>query len=184
LIEAAIWFIDLRGFTFFSERLSIPDVLASLNAWFGIIGEVVEAHGGEVLKFIDDAVLAIFPTSGEQDRTAACRNALAAAQDFCQRTDADNEIRKSLGGAPLEHGLALHFGKVAYGNVGAPRRLDFTVIGPAVNRASRLLDLTKRLDRNVLISRAFARELDQPLADLGRYFLRGVDHPQQVFTLP
>jgi adenylate cyclase len=184
LVEAAIWFTDLRGFTLLSETSPIPDVIASLNAWFGIIGEVVEAHGGEVLKFIGDAVLAIFPTSAEQNRTAACRNALAAAQDFCRRTNAENELRRSLGEAPLAHGLALHFGEVAYGNVGAPRRLDFTVIGPAVNRASRLLDLAKRLDRKVLVSRAFARELDQPLADLGRHYLRDIEHPQQVFTLP
>lgn len=79
MIEAAIWFADLRGFTLLSERSPIPDVLAHLNAWFGTIGEVVEAHGGEVLKFMGDAVLAIFPISAGQDRAAACRKALAAA---------------------------------------------------------------------------------------------------------
>lgn len=183
-IEAAIWFTDLRGFTRLSEHSPIPDVLADLNAWFGIIGEVVEAHGGEVLKFIGDAVLAIFPTSPEQDSTAVCRNALAAAREFCLRTDAENKTRISAGNMPLTHGLSLHFGEVAYGNVGASHRLDFTVIGPAVNRASRLLDLAKQLDRKVIVSRVFARELDQPLADLGRHRLRGIDRPQQVFTLP
>ncbi len=182
LIEAAIWFTDLRGFTHRSEHSPIPDVLADLNSWFGIIGEVVEAHGGEVLKFVGDSVLAIFPTSCEQNSMSACRNALAAAQEFCLRTDAENELRRPAGRAPLTHGLALHFGEVAYGNVGAPHRLDFTVIGPAVNRASRLLDLAKKLDRKVVVSRVFAREVDQPLADLGRHHLRGVDRPQQVFA--
>ena len=184
LIEAAIWFADLRGFTLLSEQSPIPEVLAHLNAWFGIIGEVVEAHGGEVLKFIGDAVLAIFPTSDEHDRRAACRKALAAAQEFVRRTDAENALRRSSGTPALVHGLALHVGEVAYGNVGAPHRLDFTVIGPAVNRASRLLDLAKRLDRQVLVSHALAREVAQPLVDLGRHHLRDVERPQRVFTLP
>jgi adenylate cyclase len=184
MIEAAILFADLRGFTLLSERLPIPEVLANLNAWFGTVGEVVEAHGGEVLKFIGDAVLAIFPTSDEHDRTAACRKALAAAQEFCKRAEAENVLRRSSGNPPLAHGLALHVGEVAYGNVGAPHRLDFTVIGPAVNRASRLLDLAKRLDQQVLVSHALTRELDQPLVDLGRHQLRDVEKPQRVFTLP
>jgi adenylate cyclase len=184
MIEAAIWFADLRGFTLLSEQSPIPEVLANLNAWFGTIGEVVEAHGGEVLKFIGDAVLAIFPTSVEHDRMAACRKALAAAQEFCQRAEAENVLRRSSGIPPLSHGLALHLGEVAYGNVGAPHRLDFTVIGPAVNRASRLLDLAKRLDQQVLVSHALAREVSQPLVDLGRYQLRDVERPQRVFTLP
>jgi adenylate cyclase len=80
------------------------------------------------------------------------------------------------------HSLSLHFGEVAYGNVGAPHRLDFTVVGPAVNRASRLLDLAKQLDRQVIVSRVFAQKLDQPLVDLGRHHLRDIDRPQQVFA--
>ncbi|TDQ09165.1 adenylate cyclase [Phyllobacterium brassicacearum] len=184
LIEAAIWFADLRGFTLLSERSAIPDVLAHLNTWFGTIGEVVEAHGGEVLKFMGDAVLAIFPTSAEHNRETACQKALAAAQEMCLRSEAENAQRRSLDTPPVVHGLALHFGEVAYGNVGASHRLDFTVIGPAVNRASRLLDLAKRLDREVLVSHALAREVDQPLIDLGRYRLRDVKQRQRVFTLP
>jgi adenylate cyclase len=184
MIEAAVWFADLRGFTLLSEQSPIPEVLAHLNAWFGIIGEVVEAHGGEVLKFIGDAVLAIFPTSAGHGRMAACRKALAAAQEFCRRSEAENDLRRSAGTAALVHGLALHVGEVAYGNVGAPHRLDFTVIGPAVNRASRLLYLAKRLDQQVLDSHALAREVSQPLVDLGRHQLRDVERPQRVFTLP
>ncbi|AXA41570.1 adenylate/guanylate cyclase domain-containing protein [Rhizobium leguminosarum] len=184
LIEAAIWFADMRGFTLLSEQAPIPEVLAQLNAWFGIIGEVVEAHGGEILKFIGDSVLAIFPTSAGRDRSAACRQALSAAQEFCRRSDAENARRISSGMPPVAHGLALHAGAVAYGNVGASRRLDFTVIGPAVNKASRLLELAKRLDRIVLVSSAVAREVDQPLLDLGRYRLRDIKQIERVFTLP
>jgi adenylate cyclase len=184
LIDASIWFADLRGFTVLSEQSPIPEVVAHLNAWFGTVGEVVEAHGGEVLKFIGDAVLAIFPTSTGQDRIMACRKALAAAQEFCRRTETENALRKSSGNPPVVHGLALHVGEVAYGNVGAPHRLDFTVIGPAVNRASRLLELAKRLDRQVIISDALAGEIDQPLIDLGHHRLRDVEQPQRIFTLP
>jgi adenylate cyclase len=183
-IEAAIWFTDLRGFTHLSEQSPIPDVLADLNGWFGIVGDVVEKHGGELLKFIGDAVLAIFPTSAEQNSKAACASALAAAQEFCSRTEMENELRRSAGASPLMHSLSLHFGEVAYGNVGASHRLDFTVIGPAVNRASRLLDLAKYLDRQVIISQVFARELERSLADLGHHHLRDIHDPQQVFTLP
>src|SRR5215213_8628966 len=161
LIEAALWFADLRGFTRLSEEAPLGEVLGTLNAAFDILVEVVEAHGGEVLKFIGDAVLAIFPTSAGHDRMAACRKALAAAQEFCHRSEAENVLRRASGNPPLEHGLALHVGEVAYGNVGAPHRLDFTVIGPAVNRASRLLDLAKRLERQVLVSDAVALEVDQ-----------------------
>jgi adenylate cyclase len=140
-IEAAIWFADLRGFTLLSEQSPIPEVLALLNAWFGTIGEIVETHGGEILKFMGDSVLAIFPTSADQDRATARRKAMAAAQEFFRRNDAENDRRISPGLPPVVHGLALHVGEVAYGNVGASRRLDFTVIGPAVNQASRLLYL-------------------------------------------
>jgi adenylate cyclase len=107
---------------------------------------------------------------------------LAAAREFRQRIARENAERKTLN--PLAYGLALHFGEVAYGNIGAARRLDFTVIGPAVNHASRLQDLAKQLGRQVLVSRAFAREIDQPMTDLGHYDLRDIEHPQQVFTLP
>ena len=183
LIEAAIWFADLRGFTVLSEQTDIPDVLRYLNSWFETIGEVVEAHGGEILKFMGDAVLAIFPTTAEHDRAGACRMALAAAQELGRRTDTANAERRERGQAPVTHGLALHMGEVAYGNVGASRRLDFTVIGPAVNRASRLLELAKSLDRLVLISDTIAREVDIPLVDLGKYRLRDIEHEQHVFTL-
>jgi adenylate cyclase len=181
-IEAAIWFTDLRGFTRLSEEAPIGEVLSTLNTWFEAMGAVIEAHGGEILKFIGDAVLAIFP-SAEHGRETACRQALAAAEEFCRRTDAINAGRTQ-GRAPLAFGLALHVGEVAYGNVGAPRRLDFTVIGPAVNRTSRLQELAKALGRRLVLSQAFAQHVDQPLVDLGRHALRDLGQPQPVFTLP
>lgn len=109
---------------------------------------------------------------------------MAAAQEFFRRNDAENDRRRSSGLPPVTHGLALHVGEVAYGNVGASRRLDFTVIGPAVNQASRLLHLAKRLNREVLISSALAKEVDEPLVALGRYRLRDIKQVQRVYTLP
>ena len=183
LIDAAILFADLRGFTQLSEHSAIPSVLDYLNSWFGSIGEVVEANGGEILKFMGDAVLAIFPTSEDTNRARACQRALTAAQEMFRRTEADNARRASLGLTAVMYGVALHVGEVAYGNVGAARRLDFTVIGPAVNRASRLLDLAKRLDQEIVVSHALAREVNRPLIELGRFRLRGVAERQRVFTL-
>ncbi|KQT57544.1 MULTISPECIES: adenylate/guanylate cyclase domain-containing protein [unclassified Aureimonas] len=180
-IEAAIWFADLRGFTALSETRPTSEVLATLNEWFDIVGEVIDAHGGEILKFMGDAVLAIFPTSIDQDRRTACRRAMAAAVDFSRRTDAANVRRRSHGEPSVAHALVLDVGEVAYGNVGAAHRMDFTVIGPAVNRASRLLHLAKRLERSVLVSDAVTTELETPLIDLGFHELRDVVLPQRVF---
>ncbi|HEX2556035.1 MAG TPA: adenylate/guanylate cyclase domain-containing protein [Microvirga sp.] len=183
-IEAALWFTDLRGFTRFSEETPLDEVLDSLNAWFEIMAEVIEAGGGEVSKFIGDAVLAVFPITPERGPAAACRDALAAARAFGARTDAANVARAEEGRMPLAFGLALHCGEVAYGNVGAARRLDFTVMGPAVNRASRLLDLAKRLRRRVVVSGAFQDQVGEPLVPLGVHTLRDVPEPLAVFALP
>ncbi|HEX2137264.1 MAG TPA: adenylate/guanylate cyclase domain-containing protein [Microvirga sp.] len=184
LIEAALWFADLRGFTRLSEEASLEEVLATLNAAFEIMVEEIESSGGEVLKFIGDAVLAIFPTGGARDEATACRDALEAAAALCRRVDAANGERATAGLNPLTFAMALHVGTVAYGNMGAPHRLDFTVIGPAVNRASRLQDLAKRLQRRVVVSEAFASNVATALVDLGRHGLRDLEEPQRVFALP
>jgi len=183
LIEAALWFADLRGFTRLSEEAPLGEVLGTLNAAFDILVEVIEAHGGEVLKFIGDAVLAIFPTGPTRDQGAACCDAIRAAEALCRRTDSANREREASGLHPLTFAMALHVGTVAYGNMGAPHRLDFTVIGPAVNRASRLQELAKRLGRRVVLSDAFAENSETRLLDLGCHELRDVQEPQRVFSL-
>jgi len=183
LIEAALWFADLRGFTRLSEEAPLGEVLGTLNAAFDLLVDVIEARGGEVLKFIGDAVLAIFPTGANRDQLAACCDALLAAEALCARTDAANREREAAGLHPLSFAMALHVGTVAYGNMGAPHRLDFTVIGPAVNRASRLQELAKRLERRAVVSEAFAANVDTPLVDLGCHELRDVQEPQRVFSL-
>ncbi len=181
-IEAAIWLADLRGFTRFSEEAPIEQVIEVLNAWLEPMVAAIEAEGGEVLKFIGDAALAIFPTSAERPQRAACAQALDAAERFCRSVDALNRERRQAGAEPLRFGLALHYGELAYGNVGAPRRLDFTVIGPSVNLASRLQELTKHLGESVLISEALAAGAERPLRDLGMQSLRDVARPQRVFA--
>ena len=141
-------------------------------------------HGGEVLKFIGDAVLAIFPISDPaKPRPEACRRALAAVRDAQARIDAVNQEREAAGRPPLAFGIALHRGNLTYGNIGTDKRLDFTVIGQAVNEASRIEGLCKDLGRPVLISEAFARSIPDELTPLGSHALRGVPEAQEIFTV-
>ncbi|MET1026661.1 MAG: adenylate/guanylate cyclase domain-containing protein [Dongiaceae bacterium] len=180
-IEAAIWLADMRGFTSFSEQAPIADVIAALNIWLKPMVAKIEEHGGEVLKFIGDAVLAIFPAGDDKSAQAACLQALGAAKDFCWMMDVMNTERRAEGLHVLEFGLTLHIGEVAYGNIGAPTRLDFTVIGPAVNRAARMQELTKQLGQRLLISEAFAEAAGCALQDVGSHNLRDIDGAQRVF---
>jgi adenylate cyclase len=173
-IEAAIWHADLRGFTQFSETHPTAEVIAVLNDWLEEMVALIEDEGGEVLKFIGDAVLAIFPRTEERDLAHSSAAALRAATAFCERR------RDGLG---LEFGLALHVGEVAYGNIGAARRLDFTVIGPAVNQVARLQDVSKQLGHTLVLSRAFSRLAGQPVEELGCFVLRGIERPEKVFGL-
>jgi adenylate cyclase len=170
-IEAAIWFCDLRGFTAWSDVAPLDEIISRLNEWFDRLAEPLARHGGEILKFMGDGMLAIFPG----DRQDACRRALAAAR----------EAVVSVGemSPPMPFGLALHVGEVAFGNVGSRTRLDFTVIGPTVNHAARLQELTKALHRTVLASGAFAAWIEQELLPLGRHVLRDVAEPEDVYTI-
>ncbi|MGH6899300.1 MAG: adenylate/guanylate cyclase domain-containing protein [Geminicoccaceae bacterium] len=177
-IEAAILFSDLRGFTTMSERLGEAELFAALDRYFEAVVEAVRAEGGDVLKFLGDGVLAIFPVEAAGSRAAACRAALQAVERAGQRLAG----AAAGGGTPLAFTATLHVGQVVYGNIGSPDRLDFTVLGPAVNLVSRLEGLAKQLERPLLCSAAFARALDAPLAAVGRFPLRGVAAPQEVFA--
>lgn len=186
-IRSVIWVSDLRGFTDLSERLSGPDMIALLNAYFGCLAGAVLDHGGEVLKFIGDGLLAVFPFETFATEQAAAQAALAAAEQACADLDRLNvappaEIAAIEGWHPLRTGIALHDGEVFFGNVGAPARLDFTVIGRAVNAASRVEALSKSLGRAILITETVATRLDRPLDDLGRHPLRGVAQPVAIFS--
>ncbi|MGF1625763.1 MAG: adenylate/guanylate cyclase domain-containing protein, partial [Alphaproteobacteria bacterium] len=167
-IRAVIWISDLRGFTDLTDRLPAADVLALLNAYFERMAGSVIAHGGEVLKFIGDGLLAVFPFASKAEGQAAAEAALAAAEQAIAAVDAlaaapPPNLAAIAGWQPLRSGIALHEGEVFFGNVGAPDRLDFTVIGRAVNTASRVEALCKPLGCPLLITAPVAARLSRPL---------------------
>jgi adenylate cyclase len=187
-IAAAIWYCDLRDFTAMSNELPRDEVIAVLNDYFDTMAQSVYKYGGEILKFIGDAMLAIFPMLDDLDRDNKCRIALAAAEEALDSLRDLNDLRASAGKKPLRVGIGLHAGSVSYGNIGAligpSARLDFTVIGPAVNLAARIEGLCRELDRPLIASRALASPCGSKLVSLGKHSLRGFAKPQEVFGLP
>lgn len=179
---SVVWLCDLRGFTALSETADGGEVVALLNEWFERMAAAVRTHGGEILKFVGDAMLAVFPTSAGGE-AAACEAALAAARDALTRMAAWNAEREVAGVRPVRFGIALHLGDVVYGNIGATDRLDFTVIGAAVNRAARIESLTAPLGHPVLVSDAVARHAGRRLVPVGSHRLRDVAVPVELFTL-
>ena len=181
--HAVIWYSDLRGSTAMADSMAADDYLAMLNSYFEITAGAVLDAGGDVLDFIGDAVLGIFPIDESAGaEVGACESALAAAATAERHLAVLNTKRADSQEAPLAYGLALHVGRVMYGNIGVPERLAFSVIGPAVNEVARLEALTKTLDRPLLVSEAFARHLDRAWDSLGEHALRGVGAPMEVFA--
>jgi adenylate cyclase len=182
-IQAVIWFSDLVSFTRISDNISPDELLHLLNDYAQAIVEEIEAHDGHVLKFIGDGILAIFP---DADTTKACARALDAAIEMRARIEALNARRSAAGLPVTDTHLALHAGELLYGNLGGPRRLDFTVLGSAVNEAARIEALCASLDQKVIVSWAFAEaagDARSRLVSLGRYAMKGVARPQELFTL-
>jgi adenylate cyclase len=179
-IDAVILLSDLRDFTAQSNRLPGEAVIGLLNAYFDSLVPAMEAHGGEVLKFVGDGLLGIFPVA--DDPALACRDALAAADQAQSALQEGNAERNARGEPELRFGLALHLGEVLYGNVGSAGRLDFTTIGPAVNLTARLETLARDLGRDLVASAAFARHCPEALHSLGTFRLRGFQAPQEVFA--
>jgi len=184
-MNAAIWLSDLRGFTPLSDRLSPEAVVDILNRYFDCQVPAILGHGGEVLKFMGDGLLAIFPISeDESDTNAVCQRVLDAAR-ACRASVA--AMTYDEGPEPLTNfrfGLALHVGKVLYGNIGGGDRLDFTCIGPAVNLSARIEKMTGRLNRTVLASTEFCSHVDAGWTDLGLFSVAGFAAPQRVYGLP
>lgn len=191
-INAVIWFCDLRDSTEMAENLSRAEYLNVLNSFFECTASAVLERGGEVLKFIGDAVLAIFPIDDENPVpgclnctpvAAACFRAIEAAKDSSRRLETLNAERTARGEAELRFALSIHKGKVTYGNVGVDQRLDFTVIGPAANEAVRIGNICKHLDQQILFSAEIASHLCSGAVSLGRHSLRGVRNDREIFTL-
>ena len=182
-IQAAIWLSDMRGFTVISERVSPPTLISLLNRYFDCQVPAILEHGGEVLKFMGDGLLAIFPLRAERDVGSVCGDALAAASEARRRLAELAATTGAEGIADLRFGLALHLGEVLYGNIGGGNRLDFTCIGPAVNLAARLEKLAGKLGRSVTISSDFAAHCALPLTRLGEFALPGFPTEQAVYGL-
>ena len=179
-VRAAIMICDLRDFTAISDNWPRDDVIDLLNGYFDAISEPIARRGGEILKFMGDGLLAIFPLSEPK----ACANLLHAVAEARQAMIALNEANGKTGRAPLNYGIGVHVGDVMYGNIGSRSRLDFTVIGPAVNMASRMETLTKQLGKQVLLSRDFADLVkgDFDLEPVGEHPVRGFAEPIELFA--
>ena len=190
-VRAVICFCDLRDSTHLADSMPRADYLDLLNSFFDCVAGPILERGGEILDFIGDAVLAVFPIADSLNASyrltnslpVACENALATVGDIQERVARLNHERVATGASPLEYGLSIHEGDVTYGNIGVPGRLAFTVIGPAVNEAARLASMCKTFNKTVLISEEFARCFPGHCVSLGRHELRGVRIPQEVFTL-
>ncbi len=183
-MRAVIMMTDMRNFTGLSDRLPGNAVIELLDDYFDAIVSPIQENKGEILKFMGDGVLAIFPAEDDEDFAPSSLRALEAAMQGLDRLAAINLVRRENETAEMRTGIGLHLGEVIYGNVGATDRLDFTVIGPAVNLASRIEGLTKRLWRPLLTSAAFAEICPHPLVSLGFHPVRGLLQPEEVFGLP
>jgi adenylate cyclase len=182
-ISAVLWFSDLQGFTRITDMTPPAQIIPLLNDYADAIVSALQARGGEVLKFMGDGILAIFDAAAPQD---ACRQALEAADDAIRRVTSTNQRRAAAGLPVTRFYLGLHVGDVFYGNVGSFDRLDFTVVGPAVNETSRIAAMCRSLDQDVLLSSAFAQAAGpsrRRLVSVGRYALRGLQRPIELYTL-
>ncbi len=181
-IYAALLFADLRGFTSLADTMPAEQLIGRLDEHFDAMAEPVAARGGEVLKFMGDGLLAVFHIPAQDGSPeAACAAAVAAAEEALSRNRVVNE--RHAAEARLDLDIGLHLGEVFYGNIGSGSRLDFTVIGPAVNEASRMEALCGRLDTSLVLSRNFAEACGRDVRSLGRHALRGLSDQRELFTL-
>jgi adenylate cyclase len=182
-IEAVLWFSDLRNYTRISDTAAPEQIIPLLNDYADAIISAIHDHGGDVLKLMGDGTLAIFTA---EDRARACDAALTAAAAARRAVALVNERRMREQQPTTDMYLGLHVGEVFYGNIGSKERLDFTVVGPAVNEVSRIAAMCRSVDQPLLASSAFASAIGEPrklLVSVGRYALRGVGLPQDLYTL-
>jgi adenylate cyclase len=182
-IEAVLWFSDLRSYTRITDTAAPGQIIPLLNDYADAIISAIHEQEGDVLKLMGDGVLAIFPA---KDRGLACHAALAAAAGARRAVSMVNGRRTAEGLPTTDMYLGLHVGEVFYGNIGSKERLDFTVVGPAVNEVSRIAAMCRSVDQPLLVSSAFASAIGEPksrLVSVGRFALRGVGRPQDLFTL-
>ena len=183
-ISAIVWSSDMRDFSRLSERYDNRAIADVLNSYFSVLAEAVIRHGGDVLKFMGDGMLAVFPLADFASPKAAAQAAASAAQEAVQDLEVLNrEMTKTADWKPLKTGIGLHLGDVFFGNIGATSRLDFTVIGEAVNVASRVEGLCKPLGRDVLMSAPVATLLGEGVEPMGAQTLKGMKNAEELFAL-
>jgi adenylate cyclase len=183
-MRAVLWYADIRGFTAIADHTPGPDVIELLNEVFETITAPLRRRGGQVLKFMGDGLLATFPFV-EATKHEICRQALDAAAEAMRALDRLNDVRAEAGKPVATVDVALHLGEVLYGNIGAVDRLDFTMIGPAVNEAARMERLCQPLGYNVLVSADLAAAIDgnRRLVALGEHQLRGVHDKRSIYAM-
>ncbi len=183
-LHAVLWFSDLRGYTGISDRAPPAEIIPLLNDYADVVISAIHEAGGDVLKLMGDGTLAIFPAA---DPAQACLAALRAEADLRRRLQQLEERRRAEQRPVTQVYLGLHIGEVFYGNIGSADRLDFTVVGPAVNEVSRIASLCRSVDRHLLLSDAFVAATPEPqrrqLVSVGRFALRGVGRAQELHTL-
>ena len=183
-IKAVIWYSDMRGSTPMANSMTAMEFLQALNCYFESTAGAVLANGGEVLRFIGDAVLAIFPIRNKRSTARSCDAAMSAAMDAWRNIVDANVIRRQKGEVELDFGLGLHIGEVLYGNIGVPERVEFSVIGRAANEVARIESLTKEVGERILVSEEFANYVDCNWRDAGTHSLRGVDSDMHIYSPP
>ncbi len=183
VLEAVVMFTDLRGFTSKSEQWSDEKLLNALNGYFDVVVQAVEENGGDVLKFMGDGVLSVFKVEDATAPDNQCKKAIEAARAAIRGLRELNERRATENEDSLSMGIGINVGPVTYGNIGSPGRLDFTVLGSAVNVASRVQDLCKTLEKPVLATKQVARYATEAFTSQGQHSIRGVDAPIEVFAL-
>jgi adenylate cyclase len=179
--NAVIWYSDLRDSTRLAETMPPVDYFNLLNAYFSATAQPIIDNGGEILDFIGDAVLGIFPYENKRELNAAAKAAHKALHATCGLSTSINEERKKHGLQEFNFGVGVNVGEVMFGNIGIPSRLSFSVIGSAVNEAARIEALTKKFKRTILVGKSFADLSPKEWKSLGEHKLQGVSNPIEIF---
>ncbi|TGL35789.1 adenylate/guanylate cyclase domain-containing protein [Leptospira perdikensis] len=181
-IKSVIWFSDIRNYSGMSEKLSPPEIIQLLNDYFGLAIPLIESHGGEVLKLLGDGILAVFPYS-ESNKIFVGKKVLLAVRKLGEGLFLHNQTRELEKKLPIHHGVGLHAGEILYGNIGSSERLDFTVIGEAVNMTSRIAGMCGELGKAVLASEDLANQIPIRWEELGEHKLKGISSPKKIFAI-
>ncbi|MCZ8343673.1 MAG: adenylate/guanylate cyclase domain-containing protein [Leptospira sp.] len=181
-INSVVWFSDIRNYSGISEELSPTEVIQLLNAYFGLAIPIIESYGGEVLKLLGDGILAVFPYSNS-NQVLVGKKVLLAVRKISDDLMNLNKKREKDGKIPFFHGVGLHSGEILYGNIGSKDRLDFTVIGEAVNLTSRIAGMCGELKKAVLVSENLADQVPVKWEYVGEHKLKGISNPKRIFGI-